>query len=124
MFDFSQLASSEYFFDKNPGGDFLLGYPLLVFFLLAIFVRGFCRKRAEGDKYFKKSIRKKFGLLISSGIVGVVLVLARFSAVPVFSMRLFLYLTAIATVIFAIRAFFRISREYRKRMDSLKRELG
>ncbi len=57
MFDITNLMTAGYFFDNAPGGDFLLGYPVLIFFVLVFFVKAFLQKKASSDKYFKKTVR-------------------------------------------------------------------
>jgi len=120
--DFSQLLSADYLFDKNPGGDFLLGFPLLIFFFLVLFSKSFLKVKASSDKYFKKSIKKKFGRFVALGIVGLVLTAARFSAVPVISMRFVLYLVFILTLLTLFYTCFQIRKEYKKRLSSVERE--
>ena len=58
--DFSLLLTSHYYFDVNPGGDFLIGFGLLVFFILVMFMGRFARNLARGNKYLRKSMKKKF----------------------------------------------------------------
>jgi len=122
FFDFSQLTKFSYFFDKNPGGEFLSGYFLLIFFGLAIFAGSIFKKFFAQKKYLKKSGRSQFGKFIFLGICGEIAVAARFSAVPVFSMRAILWLIFLATIFFAIATFWRIRREYKKRLASVARE--
>ena len=121
-FDFSQLLDLNYYLDKNPGGDFIIGYALLVFFVLAIFARPIVLGFVPDNKYFRKSIRRKFGKFVFLGILGTIFVSARFSTVPVFSMRLFLWTTFLLTILFGIFTFLRIRKEYTGRIDAVERE--
>jgi len=121
-FDFNRLLSVDYFLDKTPGGDFLIGYLLLIFFVLAIFSKSVLKKIFPDNKYFRKSIKKKFGKFIALGIIGLILVSARFSGVPVFSMRLLLYVVFLFTLILGIITLFKVRAEYLKRIGSMKRE--
>ncbi|MCF7830677.1 hypothetical protein K9M41_01605 [Candidatus Gracilibacteria bacterium] len=121
-FDFTRLLDLEYFLDKTPGGDFMSGYPLLVFFVLTIFAKGVLKRFFPDNKYFRKSIRKRFGKFVALGIIGLILVSARFSGVPVFSMRLLLYIVFLLTLILGVLTFFKVRAEYLKRIASLERE--
>ncbi len=121
MFDITNLMTAEYFFNRAPGGDFLLGYPVLIFFVLVLFVKTFLYKKASQDKYFKKTIRKGFGKFKFLGVTGIILCLARFGDVPFFSMRFLLYVTLVATIVFLIKEGLRVKRDYKKRLDSVAR---
>ncbi len=121
-FDFTRLLTPAYFLDKNPGGDFLLGYGLLAFFIMVLFAKTIVRRFGPENKYFRKSIRHGFGKFIALGIAGLILVASRFSAVPVFSMRLWLWIVFGLTVIFGILIFFRVRREYGQRLSAVERE--
>ncbi len=121
-FDFTRLLTAEYFLDKTPGGDFLMGYLLLIFFVLAIFSKSVLKRFFPDNKYFRKSIRKKFGKFVALGIIGLILVSARFSGVPVFSMRLLLYIVFLMTLGLEIKTLFKVRSEYLKRIGSIKRE--
>jgi len=122
MIDFTKLASANYFLDKNPGGDFLFGYGLLLFFIFILFIGSITKKIGPKNKYFKKSVRKQFGKFIVLGVCGLILVLSRFSAVPFFSMRLFLYFVFLLSLILLITTFFSIAKMYKKRLNSVERE--
>ncbi len=121
-FDFTRLLTADYFLDKTPGGEFLMGYLLLIFFVLAIFSKSVLKRFVPDNKYFRKAIRKKFGKFVALGIIGLVLVSARFSGVPVFSMRLLLYIIFLLTLGFEIQTLFKVRAEYLKRIGSMKRE--
>ena len=121
-FDFSQLLTAHYFLDKTPGGDFLIGYALLVFFILAIFSKSLLRQIGPKNKYFRKTIRKGFGKFVMLGVAGLIFTSARFSGVPVFSMRLLLYIVFLPTLVFGILKLVKIYKEYQKRMKSADRE--
>ncbi|MCF7917915.1 hypothetical protein K9L27_02865 [Candidatus Gracilibacteria bacterium] len=124
QFDLSQLLTGYYFFDRAPGGEFLWGYALLVFFVLILFTKSIVMKFVSDDKYLRKSLRKKFGRFVALGVIGIFLVASRFSGIPVFSMRLWLYLTLLLTVGIGIWTFVKIRREYQKRISSVERETG
>lgn len=121
-FDITRLFTLPYYMDGNPGGEFLLGYLLLAFFIAALFARPLVKKFTPDNKYFRKSMRNKFGKFIFFGITGLILVAARFSAVPFFSMRLWLYLTFGLTIGFAVRTWWQIRGEYADRLDAVERE--
>jgi hypothetical protein len=121
-FDLSQLLTSHYFLDKTPGGDFLIGYALLILFIVAIFFKSILRYLGPKNKYFRKSIRKGFGKFIALGVTGLIFTSARFSEVPVFSMRLLLYIVFIPTVVLGILKLVKIYKEYKKRIHSADRE--
>ncbi len=121
-FDLSQLLTSYYFLDKTPGGDFLIGYALLAFFIIAIFSKSLLRRFGPKNKYFRKSTKSGFGLFIALGIAGLIFTSARFSGVPIFSMRLLLYLAFVPTVVFGILKLIKIYKEYKKRIRSVNRE--
>ncbi len=121
-FDLSQLLTSHYFLDKTPGGDFLIGYALLAFFLIAIFAKSILRSLGPKNKYFRKSTRKGFGKFIALGIAGLIFTSARFSGVPVFSMRILLYIVFVPTLVFGILKLIKIYKEYKKRIRSADRE--
>ena len=122
MIDFSKLTSSHYFFDRTPDSDFSFGFGLLAFFLLLIFSGAIFRKISSQNKYLKKSGRKQFWPLALLGGLGVILVLARFGQVPVFSARIGLYLVFVAAILLLLTTFVRIFLHYRKRLHSVQRE--
>ncbi len=121
-FSLGRLLTTEYYLDINPAGDFLPGFFFLIFFLGLIFLRSIIKKFAPDSKYFRKSIKKKTGKLIVLGILGFIFVIARFSAVPYFSMRIWLYLTFLLSLIFGIMTCQKVSKEYQKRLASVDRE--
>jgi hypothetical protein len=121
-FDLSQLLTSHYFLDKTPGGEFLVGYALFAFFIIAIFAKSILRNLGPKNKYFRKSIRKGFGKFIALGVAGLIFTSARFSGVPVFSMRALLYIVFLPTLVFGIWKLITIYKEYTKRMRSVSRE--
>lgn len=120
--DFSQLLTFYYYFDKNPGGDFMIGYALLAFFFLLILLPSFMKNLNLKNKYLKKSMKKRFGKFIFLGVGGVILVASRFAMVPGFSMRFWLYLILIVSVGFLFLTFVRVLLNYRKRLSSVQRE--
>ena len=60
-FQIQRLFTLDYYFASNPGGEFLLGYALLVFFVLAVMSGSLVKKFGPQNKYFKKTIKKQFG---------------------------------------------------------------
>ncbi len=119
--DLSQLFTAHYYFDMNPGGDFLIGFALLAFFILSMFVGRMANKAAHGDKYLKKSMKKQFWAFPFLGSLGIVAVLSRFAGVPAFSMRAFLYLVFVGIIVLAVFKGLKINREYKKRLASAAR---
>ncbi|MCK5461028.1 hypothetical protein KAI58_03520 [Candidatus Gracilibacteria bacterium] len=120
--DFSLLLTSDYFFYNNPGGAFLIGYVLLGYFVFLCFLPGIVKNIASSNKYFRKSIKKKFGKFIFFGIGGVILVASRFASIPGFSTRIWLYLIFVGSVVALVWTVIRVFLDYRKRLDSVKRE--
>ncbi len=121
-FNWLHLFNSSYYLDSNPGGDFLPGYILLVFFIAIIFTGKIMHKFAGENKYLKKSMKNKMGKFIFLGGLGIILVSARFSGVPVFSMRIWLYLALISTIGGIIYTYFKVNADYKKRLNSVERE--
>ena len=122
--DLSQLFTTFYYFDTNPGGDFLIGFLLLAFFIAVIFTKSFAKSFSEENKYLQKSLKKKLWLFSYLGSIGVILILFRFAGVPFFSMRAFLYGIIVLILGFAAWSGIRIWNEYNKRIASVKREKG
>jgi len=56
------------------------------------------------------------------GFLGEAFLAARFSTVPVFSMRFFLYATIFLILFFTVKNGIEIIRDYKKRVDSVSRE--
>ncbi len=119
--DFSLLLTSHYYLDANPGGDFLIGFALLAFFVLVMFTGRIARKAAHGNKYLRKSMKKKFWAFPFLGVLGGIAVLSRFSGVPGFSMRMFLYIILLGIILLGIFMAFKIHSEYRRRVASVAR---
>ena len=119
--DFSLLLTSHYYFDVNPGGDFIIGFALLVFFILVMFMGRFARNLARGNKYLRKSMKKKFWAFPFLGVLGIVAVLSRFGGVPGFSMRVFLYAIFVGILLLGAIILCKIRSEYKKRMASVAR---
>ena len=120
--DLNQLLTTQYFFEQNPGGEFIPGYALLIFFILLLFLPGMIQKMANSNKALKKTVKKGLGKFIFLGIIGIILVASRFSAVPSFSMRLWLYLTLGTTLVCGTITFVKMIRAYRTRVNSMNRE--
>ena len=118
----SKLLLPEYYLNPNPGGDFLLGYGLLVFFIFIFFLGSIAKNISTHNKHLKKSMRHQFWKFYFLGATGIVLVLSRFAGVPGFSMRLRLYITLVLTLIILGITFFRIWKGYRRRLESVERE--
>jgi hypothetical protein len=121
-FDLSRLITTSYFFDKHPGGDFNIGYFLIIFFLIVIFWGKIFALISTDNKYLKKSGRKKFGKFVFLGLLGESFLAARFSAIPFFSMRFFLYATILLIFFFAFKNAIEIIKNYKKRINSVARE--
>jgi phosphatidylglycerophosphate synthase len=122
--DLSRLLTTFYYFDTKPGGDFLIGFLLLAFFITIIFTESFLKKIAEENKYLKKSFKKKLWPFPYLGALGIILILFRFAKVPFFSMRAFLYANVILILAIGIYSTVRVWSEYTKRTKSVKREKG
>lgn len=116
------LVVKPYLFTPVPSGDFYWGYAFFVFFLLLLFLPTLIRRLTPDSKYLRKSMRKKFGKFIAMGVVGLLLVISRFSQVPYFSMRILLFILLFLAIIFGIFTFFKIQKEYRERLSSVERE--
>ena len=122
MFDLSELFSSFYYLDRSPGGDFLIGFLLLAYFIFVIFLGPMFSKISRGNRYLKKSVRRRMWPFPFLGGSGIFLVMARFSKVPFFSMRLFLYIVLLFSLIVGGYTFFVVYRDYRLRISSVERE--
>ncbi len=122
MIDFNHLLDWDYYLNSNPGGDFGLGFILLAYFGITLIIPGLLRAKATGNKYLKKSIRKGLWKITATSILGLVLTMARFAQIPSISMRLWLYLVLILSVIALVWTLLKISCDYKKRLDSVKRE--
>lgn len=122
MFDFSLFFNTRYLFDTLPNTDFLLGFPLLVFFGVLLFVHSILKSKIHADKHFRKSVKKKLWKFPYLGGIGLVLVLARFGEVPVFSMRAVLYGFVLFSLIVCIVTVQSTLKSYRERLASAQRE--
>lgn len=120
--DFSLLLTWDYFFYNNPGGEFLVGYALLGYFVFLLFLPGIVKNLANHNKYFRKSIKKRLGKFIFFGLAGTILVASRFAAIPGFSTRVWLYLVFVGSVVALVWTGTRVFLDYRKRLNSVKRE--
>lgn len=121
-FDFSQLLSWSYYTYMAPGGDFLIGYFLLGFFLVLMFSPALLRNLLPNDKYFRKSTKGRMGKFVAIGVLGCLAVLSRFALVPVFSMRIWLYILFLMGVGFLLWTTVAVFKEYRQRKESAQRE--
>lgn len=122
ILDLSKLVSSDYYFLSNPGGDFLFGYPLLIFFIALFFIGPTCEKKAIDNKYLKKAMKNQFWKFYFLGVIGIMLVLSRFAEVPGFSMRFWLYLIFISSLVIIGLTYHNIHADYKKRLNSVERE--
>jgi cytochrome c-type biogenesis protein CcmH/NrfF len=121
-FDISRLFELQYYTEWYPQGDFLWGFPLLVFFFALVFIHSLLAKFAPQNKYFKKSIKRRTGKFVALGILGIISVLSRFAEIPMFSMRLWLYIILFLILIFGIRTWIIVSRDYKDRLQAVDRE--
>jgi hypothetical protein len=119
--DFSLLLTPHYYFDVNPGGDFLIGFALLAFFILSLFFGRIANKFAQGNKYLRKSMKKKFWAFPFLGTLGIIAVLSRFGGVPGFSMRIFLYVLLVGILLLLGIVILKVRKEYTKRLASVAR---
>jgi len=120
--DFSKLFSLSYLLDKNPSGDFLEGFPLLIFFIILLSLGSILKNPAKKNKYLKKSLRKKLWPFQILGILGIIFVLARFAQMEALSRPIFIILTTAVSIFFAGFQFFRVRKEYLRRVASAERE--
>ena len=120
--DLTQLFSLQYLLDPMPTGDFLFGFPLLVFFLLVTFLGNIMKNVARSNKHLRKSMRKKLWKFPFLGAIGIILVLTRFAELHTFSMRIILLGVLLLTIIVLIVTFATIHREYSRRVKSAHRE--
>lgn len=120
----SSLLSLSYYMDPTPSGDFIFGYALILFFVAVFFFKTMMESVGPKNKFYKKSLRKKFWQYPILATTGIILVLARFSTVPYFSMRLWIFLVVLLTVVSCAYTKFTIYKEYDKRRKSYIRETG
>lgn len=84
-----KFLTLNYYFNPNPGSSFKYGVVLLVFtgilFLIAFLIKAY-RKRTE-DKILKKMFKPYPSKLIWFALVGSLMVLLRWEAVTLLSMR-------------------------------------
>lgn len=116
------LFSWSYLTEVNPLSDFLFGYVLLGFFLFIIASKSLFIQLGPKNKYFIKTLKKKFLLSKILAGLGLFFVLSRFAEIPYFSQRLWLLIITVIVIFFYVRVLIRIFREYRKRMKSVSRE--
>ena len=121
-FDVTRLFELSYYVETYPQGDFLLGFVLLFFFILLIFNKSILSKFIPNNKYFRKSIKNKTGRFVALGTLGIISVLSRFAEVPMFSMRLWLYIILLLSLIFIVITFYKVRTDYKNRLDAVKRE--
>lgn len=121
-FDITRLFEIQYYTETYPQGDFLWGFPLLILFFALIFINPLLAKVAPRDKYFKKSIKRKTGKFVALGVLGVISVLSRFAEIPMFSMRLWLYIILLLCLFFGVRTFVKVRKEYLNRLLAVARE--
>lgn len=118
---FSRFLDWSYYVQPLPGGDFLIGYGMLAFFLAVAFLPQIIRSVGPKNKYFKKSLKKKLWYFPVVGIIGLFFVLVRFGEVSHVSMRLWLYLITLITAGLLLRSSLLIGKEYSKRKKSVER---
>lgn len=121
-FDFTQLLNWSYYTYPAPGGDFIIGYFLLGFFLFLVFGGNILKNILPNNKYFRKSIKGRMGKFTAIGILGSLAILSRFALIPFFSMRIWLYILFLLGLGLLISNTISISREYIQRIESAKRE--
>jgi hypothetical protein len=122
--NFSSLFSLDYYLNPAPVGDFLFGYALLIFFVALFFMKTIYKAVGPKNKFFLKSLRKKFWIFPILSTVGIILVLARFSMVPYFSMRLLLFVVLALIFVLGLVTKLKIVKEYNHRRRSYERETG
>lgn len=120
--DITQLLSLPYLLDKTPSGDFLFGFPLLIFFFLIMFIGSILRNPAKKNKHLRKSLRKKLWFYPYLASFGIILILTRFATLPIFSMRIILLITVFMTIILLIITCCKVRCQYSKRIKSANRE--
>ncbi len=69
-----------------------------------------------------KSMKGRMGKFIFLGVGGLFLTLTRFAAVPHLSKRLWLYMILVLSVVLLLRTICQVRGDYRKRINSVKRE--
>ena len=122
MLNLSQLLTIDYYWNSNPAGEFPFGFPLLGFFILLIFLPGFLRSIAKGNKYLKKSMKKRLWKFILLGVLGTSFTLFRFAGVSTLSKRLWLYIVFVLAIVSLIITISKIYSDYKKRLKSVERE--
>ena len=66
-------------------------------------------------------MKKKFWMFPFWGALGVIAVLSRFGGIPVFSMRLILYILFVGSFLLLGISLYRVRREYKQRIASVAR---
>ena len=56
------------------------------------------------------------------GFLGLIAVLSRFATIPFFSMRIWLYIIFLLSIILGIFTFVKTRKDYKRRLESAKRE--
>jgi len=95
MIDVQKLVAPEYYLESLPLTDFGLGVIPLIVFLLGV-LSPFWMKPMGSNKAYKKV---SFWAPVTFGCVGVLLLIMREGGVPYLSMRLWLYLCTMGTLV-------------------------
>ncbi len=117
------MSEISFWFTSNPPlGDFIWGYGALAFFIFLLLIPSFMKGISVKNKYLKKSTKKRLWPFLVIGGLGILLVLIRFGEIAFLSRPIYLLLVIIAGIVFGLYLFFKILRDYKKRLSSVKRE--
>lgn len=97
-----QLFDPRYLFDIYPSASFNYYLPLTIYFLFLLFTRFALKSYFRGKKapILKRLLRKLPGRLTYLSILGFILLLIRYQNIPILSMRFFLLLVLILSLVF------------------------
>lgn len=116
------LFSFDFLFSIPEQTDFLLGFPLLGYFLILLFLKSIVKSCFYHNKYLKKTLKKKVKKYPFFGISGIFFVLMRFAEGGFFSLRIFPVVLILVSLFFLGKDIRKSIIEYKERMRSVARE--
>lgn len=126
MPNFFTIFNPNYLFDPTPGSKNHYYIPLIIIFAIFIIGSILCKKYLKKHKK-NQALRRLFKNtprnLMTIGIIGLLLLAIRYENLPYLSMRFFLWLLIIITIVFFAKTIYTYTKKYPIEKEKIRKQI-
>lgn len=120
------LFDPNYLLDPTPGSANHYYIPLIITFALLMIGGVLCKKylrQHKKDQALRKLFKNTSRNLMALGIIGLLLIAIRYENLPYLSMRFFLWLLVIITIVFFAKTIYTYIKKYPVEKEKIKKHI-